>query len=189
MTLEDLEVLFPNVNHHIGVPTFLNGGCRPKVVNYDMKVTYTAGMAVGVAEQLCPLLGRTLTVEQLLRYSKWLKSRISTLSTMLQQTKGELPLVGVSIAWLPDGRLIGACSACDETIDLDTGVDLYGMDGVPRASLYISLTSLYLFLKAEMARQTTDKEAVNVAVKEVAECKGDLGESGVLCHNADNASN
>lgn len=187
MTLEDLEVLFPNVNHHIGVPTYLNGGCRPKVVNYDMKVTYTAGMAVGVAEQLCPLLGRILTVEQLLRFSKWLRSRISTLSVMLQQTKGELPLEGVSIAWLPDGRVIGICSACQETIDLNTGADLFELPGVPKFSVYVSLTSLYLYLKAEMEKPAV-KEAVNVAVKEVAECKGDLGESGVLCHNADNVS-
>jgi hypothetical protein len=188
ITLEVLESLYPQLNHHVGVPTFLNGGCRPKQVNYEAEVTYTAAMACGTAEMLCPMLGRSLTVDHLMRYSRWLKAKISTLSRMLQQTKGELPMVGVSIAWFPDGQMVGTCSECQETIDLKTGIDLPGLPGVPLASYFISLTSLYLQTKALMEREETDKKATNVATEELVACQASTGERGVLRDNADHAA-
>lgn len=66
ITLEDAEKLFPQVQFHFGVVSFLNGGVRPKKIDYEEVVQPFKIVLCGLAEHLCPLLGKLVTNEQIL---------------------------------------------------------------------------------------------------------------------------
>jgi hypothetical protein len=177
MIIEDLEKLFPLVDFHFGIPTFLNGGTRPKLIDYNASVFWSDVLACGLAEHLCPLIGRLLTKEDLLRAIILSKGVLEQFSRAVNMGSTQWAV----IAFVEDGEKVYCLSnPAHGMFDVKTGKVYDYMLDMPVESHSYNLMALHKRLKKKAHDLAAQKGAVDAAAKELADHKRHLEESGVL---------
>lgn len=181
-TVEDLEYLFPQLERHFGVVKFLNGGARPKQINYLEEVPWPRVLLCALGEHLCPLIGRLITTDNVLALCKHLQGPVANWFESLSHDA----TLGFRVDLVDNGcdhELWALWTGAKTAYNVSNGT-FADLANIPTEAHIYDLGMIQARLLHRVNRLKLVKDVANDTAKPRDDDQGAVAESGHVCNDA-----